>query len=42
MSPLRIDYRWMLLIWLGLATVATFAAMAHAVLGTDPVDDDLT
>ena len=33
MSPLRVDYRWMLLIWLGLATVATFAAMAHALLG---------
>jgi hypothetical protein len=30
MSPLRIDYRWMLLVWLGLATVATFAAIAHA------------
>jgi hypothetical protein len=32
MSPLRIDYRWMLLIWLGAATVATFAAIAHALL----------
>jgi len=32
MSPLRIDYRWMVLIWLGAATVATFAAIAHALL----------
>lgn len=36
MSPIRIDYRWMLLVWLGLATVATFAAMAHAVLRSTP------
>jgi hypothetical protein len=32
MSPLRIDYRWLILIWLGATTVATFAAMAHALL----------
>lgn len=36
MSPKRIDYRWMLLIWLSLATVAAFAAMAHAVLQPEP------
>lgn len=32
MSSLRIDYRWLLLVWLGVATVATFAAIAHALL----------
>ena len=36
MSPKRIDYRWMLLAWLGLATAATFAAMAYAVLRPTP------
>ena len=37
MNLKNIDYRWMLLVWLGLATVATFAAMAYAVLRPMPV-----
>ena len=26
----QVNYRWMVLLWLALATAATFAAMAHA------------
>lgn len=36
MSPIRIDYRWMLLVWLSLATAAAFAAMAYALLRPTP------
>lgn len=36
MRPSRFDYRWMLLVWLALTTVSTFAAMAHAVLRQAP------
>jgi len=33
MSLSRVEFRWMVLVWLGLATVGTFAAMAYALLG---------
>jgi hypothetical protein len=32
MSLSRVEFRWMVLVWLGLATLGTFVAMAHALL----------
>jgi hypothetical protein len=33
MSRIRIDYRWIVLGWLVLATVTAFAVIAHALQG---------